>query len=82
MFRRRIKVGSMVTFMIPRFNRKDMISVARNSVLQQTYKNIEVVVVDDGSSEAVTEFLDKRGFTLFCLAEGFLGVDVGEIRGV
>jgi glycosyltransferase involved in cell wall biosynthesis len=53
----------LVTTIIPVFNRPEMISQAFLSVLEQTYSNIEVVIVDDGSSDstpAVLSELTKR----------------------
>ena len=42
----------MVTVVIPVCNRENTILRAVNNVLWQIYKNIEVIVVDDGSIDA------------------------------
>lgn len=51
----------MVTIIIPTFNRQDYIVQTLQSILQQTYKDWECLVVDDGSSDntaqAVEEFI-------------------------
>lgn len=49
----------MVTVVIPVYNRENTILRAINSVLQQTYKNIEVVVVDDGSTDATASIVKR-----------------------
>ncbi|MCY6959580.1 glycosyltransferase [Clostridium brassicae] len=49
----------MVTIIIPTFNSKKYIIQAVESVLDQTYKDIEVIVVDDGSTDGTCEKLEK-----------------------
>ncbi len=49
----------MVSVIIPTYNRSDTIVRSVNSVLNQTYKDIEVIVVDDYSKDNTTEILGK-----------------------
>jgi len=55
---------SLVSIIIPTFNRADLLPRAVNSALTQTYKNIEVIIIDDGSldntKEVVDQFDDQR----------------------
>ncbi len=47
----------MVSIVIPTYNQEGYIREAVDSCLNQTYKNIEVIVVDDGSDDATRDVL-------------------------
>jgi glycosyltransferase involved in cell wall biosynthesis len=46
-----MKFEPLVTIVIPVFNGSNYLAEAINSALSQTYKNIEIIVVNDGSSD-------------------------------
>ena len=46
-----------ISVVIPTYNREKSILASVNSVLNQTYKNIEVIVVDDGSKDKTEELI-------------------------
>jgi len=50
-----------VSVIIPTYNRAQMVEKAIDSVLSQTYPNIELIVVDDGSTDATREVLETYG---------------------
>ena len=50
-----------VSVIIPFFKRVDWLIEAVQSVLDQTYKDVEIIVVNDGSNEDITEFLKLYG---------------------
>lgn len=52
------RVPALVSIGIPTYNRAASVRLAIDSVLAQTYPHIEVVVVDDGSSDATPSVLD------------------------
>lgn len=47
----------MVSVIMPTFNRKQTIKRAIESVLQQTYQDLELIIVDDGSTDGTDEFV-------------------------
>lgn len=50
---------ALVSIIIPCFNSKKWISQTLNSVVSQTYKNWECIIVDDGSTDEVEKELSK-----------------------
>ena len=51
---------SRVSIVITTYNRKNGVSASIDSALNQTYKNIEVIVVDDGSVDGTSDFLKQK----------------------
>jgi teichuronic acid biosynthesis glycosyltransferase TuaG len=54
----------LVSVILTTYNRVDLISLTIDSILSQTYKNIELIIIDDGSSdgtfEKINRYNDKR----------------------
>jgi len=51
-----------VSICIPTFNRKDYLAQTLASVYSQTYTNYEVIVVDDGSTDATGDFIRQAQY--------------------
>ena len=49
-----------VTIYTPTKNRKEALAKAIDSVLNQTYQNVEMIVVNDGSTDGTAEYLEAR----------------------
>lgn len=50
-----------ISVVIPCYNAQDFIATAIDSVLSQTYKPYEIIVVDDGSTDRSAEIIKKYG---------------------
>ena len=48
----------LVSVYIPTYNRLNLLKRAIESVRKQTYKNLEIIIVDDGSKDGTVEYLD------------------------
>lgn len=49
----------LVTVYIPTFNRVELLKRAVKSVQYQTYKNLEIIIVDDSSTDGTHEYLEQ-----------------------
>jgi len=52
-----MKDNPLISVVIPAFNRQDTISYCLDSVLAQTYKNLEIIVVDDCSMDSTVSIV-------------------------
>ncbi len=62
-----------VTAVIPTFNRADLLAQSLDSVLGQTCPPDEIIVVDDGSTDATPERLSRYGERIRCLHQANRG---------
>lgn len=51
--------GPKVSIIVPAYNVKDYIERTIESICKQTYKNIEIIIVDDGSTDGTKEVVEE-----------------------
>lgn len=49
----------LVSIIVPTFNRAQLVTEAIKSVLNQTYKRFEIIIIDDNSSDNTAELISK-----------------------
>jgi glycosyltransferase involved in cell wall biosynthesis len=72
----------LISVIIPTYNRGWIITEAIDSVLAQDYKNYELIVVDDGSTDNSREILDNYGQDIIVLRQANKGVSAARNRGI
>jgi len=55
------KLGPLVSIVVPNFNYERYLGAAIDSALGQTYPNVEVIVVDDGSTDGSRAAIESYG---------------------
>ncbi len=54
----------LVSIIIPNYNKEEFLSICIQSVLNQTYKNFEIIIIDNFSSDrsldVIKKFIDAR----------------------
>lgn len=71
-----------VSVIIPNYNYSQYLREAIDSVLAQTYTNIEVIVVDDGSTDGSREVLASYGGRITAIFQKNAGVSAARNNGV
>ncbi|HIP11459.1 MAG TPA: glycosyltransferase [Arcobacter sp.] len=78
--------NEFVSIIIPTHNREDLLPRAVESVLTQTYKNIEIIIVDDGSKdnteELVQNYMNKHENIKYIKHEKALGGNAARNSGI
>ena len=73
----------LVSIIIPTYNRRQFAADAIESCLAQTYRNCEIIVVDDGSSDGTEGFLQARyGQVIRFIYQDNQGPGIARNRGI
>lgn len=75
-------MNKLVSAIIPTYNREKTICRAIDSILNQSYKNIEIIIVDDGSTDDTLKLLKKYGSTIRVVNQCHKGANAARNRGI
>ena len=71
-----------ISVVIPTLNRINTLQRALDSVINQTYKPAEIIVVDNGSSDGTIKFLREQYPKITILTENKIGVSSARNKGI
>ena len=71
-----------VSVILPVYNREQSVARAIRSVLAQTFAPIELIVVDDGSTDGTRAVLDSFGSQITVIDQPHAGAYVARNRGI
>lgn len=77
-----MSVDPLVSVVIPTHNREDFIASAIDSVLGQAYQNIDIVVVDDGSTDGTVRVLSRFADRITVVSQTASGPGAARNAGV
>ncbi len=72
----------LISIVIPLYNGKNLIGNTIESVLAQTYKNWELIVVDDGSADAGGDYVRKHYPVVKVIRQENAGVAAARNKGI
>lgn len=71
-----------ISVIIPTYNRRLLLARALKSVVQQSVQPLEIIVVDDGSTDGTTAWLQREFPKVIVLVQENLGVSAARNRGI
>lgn len=72
----------LVSIIIPFYSHREWLEEALESVFNQTYKEIEVIVVNDGSKEDISDILSKYQDRIICINQENAGPGAARNAGI
>lgn len=78
----KVRDNVLVSVIIPTYNRKDIVLDAIQSVVRQTIKDFEIIVVDDGSTDGTVEYLQSLHLPINLISKENGGVSSARNLGI
>ena len=72
----------LITVIIGAYNAERYLGEAIDSVLAQTYRNFELIVVDDGSTDRTGEIAESYGEPARCIRQANGGMAASRNRAI
>jgi len=72
----------MFSVIIPTYNRATFVTKAVDSILRQSFKDYEIIVVDDGSTDTTSQQLDRYGKKITRIYQANSGVGAARNAGI
>jgi glycosyltransferase involved in cell wall biosynthesis len=72
----------LISCIVPVFNGEKYLAEALNSILAQTYRELEIIVVDDGSTDGTPAVAERYGNQIRCVTQNNAGAAVARNLGV
>jgi glycosyltransferase involved in cell wall biosynthesis len=77
-----VRTDPLVSAIIPTYNRASLVCAAIDSVRQQTYENVEIIVVDDGSTDDTQARLKVYGDSVRVVVQDNTGPAAARNLGI
>lgn len=80
-----MKNNSLISVIVPAYNVEKYISRCLDSILNQTYKNLEIIVIDDGSTDNTSDVIEqyeKNYQNINGIYQQNQGVSMARINGI
>ena len=74
--------SDLVSVVIPVYNSEKYLEECLNSIISQTYQNIEIIVIDDGSSDNSVRVVESYLPKVSLIKQKNLGVSAARNRGI
>lgn len=78
-------VEPLISIIIPCYNVEEFVENSLNSVLKQTYENLEIIIIDDGSKDGTLKILEEfksKDSRIHLISQNNQGQSVARNKGI